>query len=402
MCTAVHVDTGTDPCSFCVGGVFMSMSSGLWRLAVSMVTPSSWARFLEGFFLDSIFLCSHLWWEIQETRAGEKNRFYIDGERSEHMFQKVKDIPAINDAETVWKAVDTHGQAVIMKCFRPKTDDHSLAQETIREIVLLKTLQPHDNIIKLVHVDEDVEFIIMEAMECDLHTYIQQYRTERKTIPLDTIQKFMYQLLRAVAHCHSHGIIHRDIKPAQLLLDKKKERLKLTDFDCGRKITLPPRAWSPAPIGTHGYMSPEVLLGLRHYTSAVDMWAVGCVMYELAQLVPFVYKTGTQIGQLWNMFQNLGTPTIDTWPTVLELEYFRPSLFPAFPSKRLELKTLDVSGNELLNRLLCCDPNQRISARQALVQPFFAALFPLCISPVPRKAASPQFSVPEYRYVCME
>lgn len=98
------------------------------------------------------------------------------------------------------------------------------------------------------------------------------------------MKSYLFQLIRGLAFCHARRILHRDLKPQNLLIDKEGN-LKLADFGLARAIGLPVRTYTHE-IVTLWYRAPEILLGQKHYSTSVDMWSVGCIFAEMATMTP--------------------------------------------------------------------------------------------------------------------
>jgi serine/threonine protein kinase len=170
----------------------------------------------------------------------------------------------------------------------------------------------------------------------------------------------MYQLLLSIFFCHSHRVLHRDLKPQNLLIDRKGA-LKLADFGLGRAFGIPLRTYTHEVV-TLWYRPPEILLGSKMYACPVDMWAVGCIFAELVTRRP-LFPGDSEIDELFKIFRVLGTPTEETWPNVVNLPDYKPS-FPVW--KPLDLSQvvpgLDASGYDLLqvsppatySKCICC------------------------------------------------
>lgn len=121
------------------------------------------------------------------------------------------------------------------------------------------------------------------------------------------------------------------------------------------------------------YRAPEVLLGSRHYSTAVDMWSVGCIFAEMAMRQP-LFPGDSEIDEIFRIFRLLGTPDDETWPGVSSLPDYKAS-FPKWHGVDLNktIKGLDADGVDLLAQTLIYDPAHRISAKRALQHPYFAA-----------------------------
>ncbi|XP_042779889.1 mitogen-activated protein kinase 15 isoform X2 [Panthera leo] len=277
----------------------------------------------------------------------------------------------------VWKAVDRKtGEVVAIKkifdAFRDKTD----AQRTFREIMLLQQLGDHPNIIRLLDViraenDRDI-YLVFESMDTDLNAVICKGRLLK-----DVHKRFiMYQLLRATKFIHSGGVIHRDQKPSNILLDASC-LVKLCDFGLARPLGgLPEGPEGPALtdyVATRWYRPPEVLLSSSWYTPGVDMWSLGCILGEMLRGRPLFPGTST----LHQLELILGTIPPPSKEDLLALSSsFSASVLPCLGSRPRQ--TLDAllppdtppEALDLLKGLLVFAPGKRLSAAQALRHPY--------------------------------
>ncbi|KAI8385761.1 kinase-like domain-containing protein [Blakeslea trispora] len=246
---------------------------------------------------------------------------------------------------------------------------------TIREIAILKEMK-HQNIVKLLDmIQRDATiYLVFDFFEMDLRRYMD--KTKRKGMTANHIKSFTHQLLQGIRYCHSHRIIHRDLKPQNLLIDKYG-RLTIADLGLSRAFGVPMRTYTHQVI-TLWYRAPEILLGSRHYSTAVDMWSVGCIMAEMITLKA-IFPGGTQIDEMFRIFQMLGTPTEESWPGVSTLPDYNAS-FPPWKSKELRkaieefshsIHGLPDSTYDLLGSLLTYDPVTRLSALKAEQHVYF-------------------------------
>lgn len=188
-------------------------------------------------------------------------------------------------------------------------------------------------------------------------------------LPPVVVKWYTYQLLLAVQACHESRIVHRDIKPQNILLNAAGD-LKLADFGLARPYQIPLRPYTHEVV-TLWYRAPELLLGEPIYSPAVDIWSVGCIMNEMA-CGSAMFDGQYFIEQLHKIFYHLGKPCEEEWEGLHALPYYRDS-FPAFKKKPLYLwaYALDEPGRDLLSCMLAYDPTRRVSADQALAHAWF-------------------------------
>jgi len=183
------------------------------------------------------------------------------------------------------------------------------------------------------------------------------------------IKSYLHQLLQGIAFCHLHRVLHRDLKPQNLLIDSKGV-LKIADFGLARAFGVPIRTYTHEVV-TLWYRAPEILLGGRQYAVGVDMWSIGCIFAEMVN-GHALFPGDSEIDELFKIFRLLGTPTEETWPGVSAYKDYKTT----FPSWRGEgvakvCPTLCKDGLDLLEKLLIYEPGKRISAQKALNHPYF-------------------------------
>ncbi|KAG0232230.1 kinase-like domain-containing protein [Mortierella sp. GBAus27b] len=241
-----------------------------------------------------------------------------------------------------------------------------LDMSAIREIKTLQELR-HPNVIELIEVyyHKTNLNLVLEFLESDLEMIIKD-----KSIvfmPGD-VKHWMLMTLRGLDHCHRNWILHRDMKPNNLLLGRDGQ-LKIADFGLSRDYGDRNRQMS-AQVVTRWYRAPELLFGAKEYGAGVDIWAVGCIFAELLLRNPYL-PGNTDMDQLDTMFRALGTPTEGDWPGVRELQnYIQFKQYPRTPL-RLLFTAASADTLELLESMVIYDPNRRISAREALLHPYF-------------------------------
>ncbi|KAJ8320920.1 hypothetical protein KUTeg_002507 [Tegillarca granosa] len=182
----------------------------------------------------------------------------------------------------------------------------------IREASLLRGLK-HANIVTLhdiIHTKETLTFVF-EYVQTDLSQYLEKYPGG---LNLFNVKIFLYQLLRGLAYCHHRRILHRDLKPQNLLISDIGE-LKLADFGLARAKSIPSHTYSHEVV-TLWYRPPDVLLGSTNYSTSLDMWGVGCIFTEMISGIATFPGMKDAYDQLDKIFKVLGTPTENTWEGV--------------------------------------------------------------------------------------
>nr|AAC06329.1 Cdc2 cyclin-dependent kinase [Pneumocystis carinii] len=270
----------------------------------------------------------------------------------------------------VYKAKDLEsGTIVALKKIRLEAEDEGVPSTAIREISLLKEMH-NDNVVRLLNIihQESRLYLVFEFLDLDLKKYMNSIPKDMM-LGAEMIKKFMSQLVSGVKYCHSHRILHRDLKPQNLLIDREGN-LKLADFGLARAFGVPLRGYTHEVV-TLWYRAPEVLLGGRQYATALDIWSIGCIFAEMATKKP-LFPGDSEIDEIFRIFRILGTPDENSWPGITSYPDFKAT-FPKWSPKNLgELITeLDSDGIDLLQKCLRYYPAERISAKKALDHPYF-------------------------------
>lgn len=271
------------------------------------------------------------------------------------------------------------GKLVAMKKIRLESEDEGVPSTAIREISLLKELR-HPNIVTLddVLMDESRLYLIFEFLSMDLKKYLDKLQTGLLEPKL--VQSYLYQINQAILFCHQRRVLHRDLKPQNLLISKDG-LIKVADFGLGRAFGVPVRVYTHEVV-TLWYRAPEVLLGSSRYSCPIDIWSLGCIFAEMATKRP-LFQGDSEIDQLFRIFRVLMTPTEELWPGVSSFPDYKAT-FPNWTTYSLssQVKCLSESGYDLLQQMLVYDPAKRISAKRIVAHPYFIDL---------DRSAKPQF-----------
>mmetsp|Transcript_122764 Transcript_122764/g.354872 ORF Transcript_122764/g.354872 Transcript_122764/m.354872 type:complete len:296 (+) Transcript_122764:136-1023(+) len=270
----------------------------------------------------------------------------------------------------VYKAQDQAGEIYALKTIRLEAEDEGIPSTAIREISLLKELQ-HPNIVRLcdvIHTERKLT-LVFEYLDQDLKKLLDM--CDGGLDPATT-KSFLYQLLRGIAHCHQHRVLHRDLKPQNLLINREGA-LKLADFGLARAFGIPVRSYTHEVV-TLWYRAPDVLMGSRKYSTPVDIWSVGCIFAEMVNGRP-LFPGATDADQLQKIFKCLGTPSEASWPTITELPDWKPNFAVYEPQPWSGVvSTLDPAGVDLLAHMLTYFPDKRVSGRDAMNHEYFRGL----------------------------
>jgi len=203
------------------------------------------------------------------------------------------------------------GDLLALKKIRLEAEDEGIPSTAIREISILKELQ-HPNIVRLhdvIHTEKKLT-LVFEYLDQDLKKMLDETDGDAGLPDLE-LKLLLRQLLLGVAFCHDRRVLHRDLKPQNLLINKNNMELKLADFGLARAFGIPVRSYTHEVV-TLWYRAPDVLMGSRKYSTPVDLWSVGCIFGEMSSGKPLFPGT-SDADQLVRIFSVLGNPTEESW-----------------------------------------------------------------------------------------
>ena len=183
------------------------------------------------------------------------------------------------------------------------------------------------------------------------------------------------QIVSGISFCHDNRILHRDMKPQNLLLDRHNN-LKLADFGLARVCHMPAKPYTHEVV-TLWYRAPEILLGCKEYATAIDSWSIGCIFAEMVKLQP-IFPGDSEIDELFRIFRTCGTPTESCWPGVTSYDNWSNE-FPMWHQKSLRPilvsdarhPGINDAGIDLIEKFLTYQPSERITSFDALSHPYF-------------------------------
>ncbi|PAA65599.1 hypothetical protein BOX15_Mlig004887g1 [Macrostomum lignano] len=278
----------------------------------------------------------------------------------------------------VWAVTDPRdGQKLAIKKIPNVFQNIIAAKRAYRELNFLHRLR-HENIVSIVGVLEESNFpheiyLLCDLMQTDLHKII----VSPQSLSVDHVKIFLYQILRGLKFLHSANILHRDIKPGNLLVNSDC-KLKICDFGLAR-LHDPNSAggkFLTLEVVTQYYRAPELLMGAQEYTEAIDIWSAGCILAELLSR-SILFQASSPLSQLDLILDLLGTPDpsdLLTACTAARRHVLRlPKRQPKLASKLWQTsRTVSEEGLHLLQQLLRFNPKHRISAAAALSHPYLS------------------------------
>uniref|UniRef100_A0A8C5AB25 Cyclin dependent kinase 11B n=1 Tax=Gadus morhua TaxID=8049 RepID=A0A8C5AB25_GADMO len=272
----------------------------------------------------------------------------------------------------VYRAKDKKTDEIVaLKRLKMEKEKEGFPITSLREInTILKAQHPNIVTVREIVVGSNMDkiYIVMNYVEHDLKSLME---TMKQPFLPGEVKTLMIQLLRGVRHLHDNWILHRDLKTSNLLLSHKGI-LKIGDFGLAREYGSPLKPYTPVVV-TLWYRSPELLLGAKEYSTAVDMWSVGCIFGELLTQKP-LFPGKSEIDQINKIFKDLGSPSEKIWPGYGELPAVKKMTFTEYPYNNLRKRfgaLLSDQGFDLMNKFLTYCPSKRVLSDEGLKHEYF-------------------------------
>lgn len=285
-------------------------------------------------------------------------------------FQKLASL-GDGSSGSVSKARDAAGNIIAMK--RLKQSRGHFEKEHFREINILKNLD-HNNIIKLLDVATSADlnlYLILDYCAYSVDKYIDCFRDASRAISHDQLKAVTRQMFMGLNHLHKNYIIHRDIKPPNLMITSNGI-LKIIDFGLSRRLIHNNKPMTPHRM-TCWYQSPEILFEAPSYGLEIDLWSAGCVLGELLKLQP-ILPGRSDIDQINLVVNLLGKPSVMIWPELQQCKALKSIRLADQPHNYLGERFQELGSTEvmsLLSKLLVYNPKHRISAEDCVHHDWF-------------------------------
>uniref|UniRef100_A0A7S4WDR3 Protein kinase domain-containing protein n=1 Tax=Alexandrium monilatum TaxID=311494 RepID=A0A7S4WDR3_9DINO len=267
----------------------------------------------------------------------------------------------------------TTGQKFAVKKVTDVFSDLVDGKAALREVKLLRGFA-HDNIVRILDMylpdgpDFDDVYIVTEFMETDLHSVIYS----KQALTDEHYQYFIYQVLRAVLYLHSASVVHNNLQPSCLLVNRNCD-LKVSSFLHAREVG----SESPGERGSRWYGAPECVLLPSELTRSMDMWSVGCIHCELIGRRP-IFRGRDHLDQIKEILLVVGTPSEDELRWLPQHSAPRRFIGKIPACKKRRWETIFTEANpaclEAIDRMLAFSPPARATAREAIGLPYFSVL----------------------------
>jgi len=276
----------------------------------------------------------------------------------------------------VFEAMDnTHNRRVALKRIE------KVGTQLSREYEILFELRESENVIRILDFfysktdnNKLIQNIVFEYMPDNLENMVGTYNKQKRLFTEYQVKWYTYQILKGLAFCHSKNISHRDLKPENVLINDE-EVIKICDF--GSSKVIDNNGKNTPYIVSRYYRAPELILCVTKYSTAIDIWATGCILAELIMREP-LFQGKSEGDQLFAIFRTLGSPSATEFDEYSMMVPFDPKIFQEFKAYKRQsfkdkfyyIKDYD-NLMDLLMKMFDYIPSKRITAAEALKHPFF-------------------------------
>jgi cyclin-dependent kinase len=274
----------------------------------------------------------------------------------------------------IFKAINEEtNEVVVIKIITLDVETEGIPAAVLREITILKNFK-HNNVIRLYDFElSDAKILLcLEYLTYDLRKYWNvNYKT---TYPcIEVVREIMREILKGVDNLHSKKVLHRNLKPQNILISEDRSLIKISDFWLGRTYSIPLKNYTKEVL-TLWYRAPELILGTEIYSTGIDVWSIGCIFGELLLKKP-LFLADSEINLLFKVFELLGSPNEETLPGYKTFPLYKLD-FPNFEygmglESRLQNTCATKEAIDLLRKMLLFDTTKRISCKDALNHDFF-------------------------------
>lgn len=320
------------------------------------------------------------------VRTGLSAKAGINCKSEHHCRYRLLDKIGEGTYGTVFRAVDAYsGRVVAVKKMRKKVITESVIRN---EIDLLSKIR-HKNVVQITdeyETDDSSQrtgvtgaqplshhYLVLEFCDFDLHQILYEMQIE---FSFSQIKNILQQILEGIAHIHECKVIHRDVKPENILVNRAG-RVQIADFGFAQSLNHYSSSGFSSKVVTLAYRAPELLVGYRFYGTAIDMWSVGCIMYELWSRSGPVMVAADEYHQLIQISRLCGPINSNSLLGVNNMCFMSDLYLPQFYCRKTKqlfaIKcTEETNACDLFDRLLCLNINDRITAKSALSHSLFA------------------------------
>jgi casein kinase II subunit alpha len=266
-----------------------------------------------------------------------------------------------------------NNQPCVVKILKPVR-----TEKIYREIKILQTLYGGPNIVKLYDVLKDPQ-----KNQALVFEYIPNIETKQLNYQFDRtdIQLYTYKILQALEYAHTHGIMHRDVKPLNIVIDHEKRDLRLIDWGLGEYYH-PDQEYN-VRVASRYYKGPELLVDDRLYHYSLDIWSLGCTLAGMLFRIDTMFKGSDNFDQLVKITKVLGTQKLMDYvknysltvpkEAACLLKNTEPVPWTSFVNEKNHHR-ITPEGLDLLDKMLQYDKNKRITPAEAMQHPYFASI----------------------------